>query len=415
MYRQKKPIKLISWLSSVLVVAVLFFGLGYSVRIVQEAISTPTDVKEQIVESDTALEIENNNTDIDFQLFWDVWNLVQEEYIDQPIDDSTLFYGAITGIAAAVGDPHTVYFNPELSEKFVADINGEFEGIGAEVGIKDAQLVVIAPLANSPAEIAGLKSNDAIIKIDEVDTIGITIDKAVDLIRGEKGTDVVLTVYRSGAEDFQDISITRDVIDVPSMEYEIIEQDEKKIAFVKLTHFIEGTSVEFAEIANEIILDSPDGLILDLRNNPGGILQESIEVASQFVPDGVIVYEKNSDGTEDGFDSTGSGLLAGISPVVILINGGSASASEIVAGALHDHEKALLVGTKSFGKGSVQDYKVFEDKSSIKITIAHWLTPNKVDINKEGIAPDVEIDISIEDYKNDQDPQLDKAIEEILK
>lgn len=390
---------------------IICFGAGYTLRSVQyDFINNETIVNSALLESAATATSTTQQENLDFELFWDVWSLVQQNYVNQPVDDSNLFYGAVEGIAQAVDDPYTEFLDPELTQQFSETISGEFEGIGAEIGSKDDQLVIIAPLANTPAEQAGLQPNDAIMKIDTVDTTGMSVDKAVTLIRGEQGTTVTLTIYREGAEDFQDISVVRDVITVPNLEYELQEHGEKRIAVITLYRFDENSAADFSDAAQQILLDSVDGIVFDLRNNPGGLLDHSVDITSHFVADGPIMYEVFSDGSESVYESEGYNTLSGI-PCVVLINEGSASASEIVAGALQDNGVATIVGMTSFGKGSVQDYRTFDDGSSLKITVAKWLTPHRASINEAGITPDVVVDRTYDDYVAERDPQFDKAIE----
>lgn len=402
-----------------LLIAGVFFVFGYFTHVAYSAfvpkLNTFGDnrLSSQGTDQDTDQVAVDEN--LNFELFWQVWSLLKTDFVTQPIDDQTLFYGAIQGIAGAVDDPYTVFLDPKLTARFESDINGAFEGIGAEIGMQDSQLVVIAPLKGSPAEQAGLITNDAIIKIDGQDTIGFTIDEAVDKIRGPKSSEVVLTIYRSGAEDFQDISIIRDVIEIPVLESRVEEHDGKKIGIIELSHFNTNSSTEFIQAANDLLRSDVDGIILDLRNNPGGLLSESVTIASQFIEDGIIVNEKFNDGREESYEAEGAALFVNEPKLVVLINGGSASASEIVAGAIQDHQRGNIIGTQSYGKGSVQDYRSFDDGSSLKMTVAEWLTPNGNTINGQGITPDIEVELTVEDREAEQDPQFDRAVEELLK
>ncbi len=405
MYSQKNK----NWslyLTVVALITVVAFASGYLVGVLHENVQQENSTK---IET----KIESANSEIDFELFWEVWNLVKTKHIDQPVNDVDLYYGAISGIANSVEDPYTVYLPPDLTARFNQDISGKFDGIGAEIGIKDAQLQIIAPLAGTPAEKAGLQAGDKIIKIDGLETLDLTIDEAVDKIRGPKGSTVILTIYRDGADDVTDISVVRDTIKVPTLEYELRETNGKRLAIVALSHFNEDAAADFSEVSQTILRDNPDGIILDLRNNPGGLLEESVKVASYFVSQGSIVSERFSDGREVVYESKGYGTLENFETVV-LINQGSASASEIVAGALKDHGAARVIGMQSYGKGSVQDFQMLDDNSSLKITVAHWYTPNGNTINDTGITPDIEVDITTEDIEADRDTQLDRAIEELV-
>jgi len=348
---------------------------------------------------------------LDFSLFWKVWDLLKEKYVDQSsLDAQNLVYGAINGMLKATDDPYTTFFNPKETKEFSQDISGRFEGIGAELGIKEDILTVIAPLDGSPAQKAGLMAGDKIIKIDDKSTADVTIDQAVDLIRGKKGTEVILTVLHSGDQETREIKITRDTIEVKSVKVEFKDND---IAYLKINQFGEQTTTEFNVAMNQIIARNSKGIILDLRNNPGGFLDKSVEIASKLIPKGkVVVTEEDGTGKKNNIYTTGGDKLSDI-PIVVLINEGSASASEILAGALRDNKGVQLIGKKSFGKGSVQELISLPNNSSVKITVAKWLTPNGDYIMEKGINPDIEVDLTIDDYKNNRDPQLDKAMEKI--
>jgi carboxyl-terminal processing protease len=348
--------------------------------------------------------------DVDFAHFWQVWEMIKDKYVSQPISDIDLYYGSITGMVAALEDPYSVFLDPEFAEEFALELSGSFEGIGAEIGIKKNQLTVIAPLPDTPAERAGLKAGDSILAIDEVDTFGMVIEEAVQRIRGPKGTEVVLLIYREGAEETQDISIIRDTIVIESVKWETRRSGEKDVGIITISHFNENTEGLFSEAVQDMILEDPDHLILDLRNNPGGFLDTAVTVAGEWVSSDVIVVEEFSDGSDHKYRSNGSARFADL-PTIVLVNGGSASASEIVAGALQDHGKAIVIGETTFGKGSVQDYVEFLDKSALKLTIALWMTPNGRMIDKEGIAPDETVELTFEDFENDRDPQMDRALE----
>jgi len=344
--------------------------------------------------------------DIDFNLFWQVWNLAKKNYVHQPVQDTELFYGALSGIISSLGDPYSVFFDPKTAEEFKQELEGTFSGIGAELGIKNNQLTIIAPLPDTPAERAGLKAGDRILAIDSRDTTDMALDYAVSIIRGEEGTDVTLTTWREGWDKAQDLKITRDTIEVASVKWEMKDD----IAYIEINHFNEDTERRFDQAVAELITKNPKGLILDLRNNPGGFLNTAVEVAGEWIENDVIVVEQIDDGQRNEERSAGLARLQNLKTVV-LVNQGSASASEIVAGALQDYGKATLVGEKTFGKGSVQNLEPLPDGSAVKITVAEWLTPKGRLIDKEGIVPDVEIKLTEEDYNAERDPQMDKAIE----
>lgn len=345
--------------------------------------------------------------DIDFNLFWQTWDALKKQYVDQDkINDKKLFYGALRGMVAAVEDPYTVFMDPKISQDFSDDLAGTFEGIGAEIGIKGEVLTIIAPLPGMPAELAGIKAGDKILAIDTVITQGMTVDEAVSKIRGPKDTNVVLTIVRDGLNEAQDIEITRDAILVSSVRTEKKADD---IFVIKIISFNNDTELAFNNAVREALDSGAKGIVLDLRNNPGGYLDTAIEVASEWIEEGPIVFEQYGDSSKIDHLSRGRARLKDILTVV-LVNEGSASASEIVAGALQDAGLAKLVGKKTFGKGSVQSLTNLGDGSSIKITIAKWLTPNGRSINDEGVAVDHDVELTLEDYNAGKDPQMDKAV-----
>jgi len=345
--------------------------------------------------------------DIDFGLYWELWDALKRQYVDEnDISDEKMFYGSLKGLAASLGDPYTVFFDPDDSEEFEESLSGTFEGIGAEVGIRDDVLTVISPLDGMPAQKAGLKPGDKIYEIDGETSNKLSIEDAVKKIRGKRGTKVVLTIGRKGVDEYIKIEVERGVIRVPSIKTEM----KDGIFVIKLTNFNDNTLGLFNEAVNEILVKKPKGIILDLRNNPGGYLDTAIEIASEWVEDGVIVSEKFGNGKEKKHNARDDARLKNY-PTVILANYGSASASEIVTGALKDYKLATIVGEKTFGKGSVQVLEYLDDSSMTKITIAKWFTPNGDSIDKEGIEPDEKIEYTAEDFKADIDPQMDKAIE----
>lgn len=346
---------------------------------------------------------------IDFSLFWKVWDLVKEKHISKnTLDANKMLYGAINGMLRATDDPYSTFFNPQETRSFSQDIEGTFEGIGAELGMKDDILTVVAPLDGSPAHKAGLRAGDKILKIDGKISTDYSIDQAVEMIRGKKGTEVGLTILHQGEQETKDVSITRDKIEVKSVKLEFKEND---IAYLKVTKFSDNTAKEFNAAVDQIIEKNAKGIILDLRNNPGGLLDKSVDVASKMIPKGkVVVTEEDSIGNRQSLKTTGGDRLSS-TPTVVLINEGSASASEILAGALKDDQGTTLIGKKSFGKGSVQELMDLSGGSSVKITVAKWMTPNGDYIMEKGIIPDVEVNMTIDDFNNNRDPQLDKALE----
>ncbi|MFA6098518.1 MAG: S41 family peptidase [Patescibacteria group bacterium] len=348
-------------------------------------------------------------TDTDASLFSKVWTTVSQKYVNKPVDDKILFYGALKGMVASLQDPYSVFLDPEETKEFNKELSGSFEGIGAEIGIKDNQLTIIAPLPNSPAAKAGLKAGDKILKIDQQDTTEMSLDQAISLIRGKKDTKVVLTVLRAGETDVKDIEITRDVIKTESVTWKMLDN---KIAYIDIVHFDSDTAGDFNNLASEIILQDPKGIILDMRNNPGGYLDSAVEIAGQFVEKQTIVIEDFGSSKKE-YKSEQTAKLLNIKTAV-LVNNGSASASEIVAGALQDYHRAKIIGELTYGKGSIQDYEEFTDGSSLKLTVAKWYTPNGKSINDEGITPDQQVVLTDDDYNNSKDPQLDTAIKYLL-
>ncbi|MFH1366703.1 MAG: S41 family peptidase [Patescibacteria group bacterium] len=393
----------------ILIVAVIFGffgGVYFGLKINNQA---DTNASLQTVIS----QLSGQNTGIDFSLFKKVWDDVRTFYIRQPVDEKKLFYGALTGLVASLDDPYSNFLDPETTKAFNSEFSGSFEGIGAEIGIKNDQLVIIAPLPGSPAEKAGLKSKDQILQIDGQETNSFSLDYATSLIRGKKGTEVTLLILSEGDTEAREVAITRDEIKVNSVRQSVKNAGENgryKLGYIELMTFGDDTEKEFKNAANLLVGQGINGIILDLRNNSGGYLETAVTVASQFIDKGAIVNEEFSDQTKKSYEAQGFAPLADY-PVVVLINGGTASAAEIVAGALRDYEKAVLVGETSFGKGSVQEYQQLSDGSSLKITTAKWLTPKGQSLNEEGIEPDYAVELSADDFNNDKDPQLDKALE----
>jgi len=323
-----------------------------------------------------------------------------------------MVYGAISGMIKSLGDPYTIFMTPQENKNFSQSLQGNFEGIGAEIGLRNDVITVVSPLENSPAKKAGLKAGDKILKIDDKITTDLTVDEAVSLIRGQKGTKVRLTIARDGWSVAQEIEITRDIINIPITKFEMKQIDSKPIAYLALYEFTGNSVSEFANSAQKILTSGAKGIILDLRDNPGGYLDSAVGIASWFLPDGqLVVTEDYGNGKKLEHFSEGINKI-GSYPLVILINQGSASASEILAGALRDNIKTVkLVGEKSFGKGSVQELEDMRGGTSIKITVAKWLTPSGHSIMDEGIEPDVKVEFTKDDIDNNRDPQLDKALE----
>lgn len=352
------------------------------------------------------------NQELDFNLYWQVWGLMKGSYVDrESISDEDLFYGSIRGMVNSLGDPYSVYMTPKESQEFNNDLAGTFEGIGAEVGIRDNIITIVAPLDDMPAQKAGLMAGDKIYEINGEITTDFTVDKAVKKIRGPKGTDVTLTIFREGLKESKKITITRGTIVVQSVKGEFRKDG---LYMLRISSFGDDTERLFNQEVEKITELKPRGIILDLRNNPGGYLQGAVTIASEWVDKGPIVIEKYDENNLENYLPEGVARLKNF-PTIVLINGGSASAAEIVAGALKDHEKATLVGETSYGKGSVQNFIPLDNGSALKITIAKWLTPSGESIDKAGIKPNIESVMTFEDVEKNLDPQMDTAANLLLK
>ena len=347
-----------------------------------------------------------------FKPFWEAWDLMHENYVDQPLDDVTLMRGAISGMMNSMGDPNTGYMDPDQYEQANAPLEGEYDGIGAWVEATGDYLPITSPMKVSPAEKAGLKSGDKIIKLNGVDQTGIDPSVTLKSVLGKAGTDVTLTIVRDGETEPFDVTITRAKIVVPLVESKMLDNN---IAYLNVMQFGDSTARDVKNQLNDLLKNNPRGLILDLRNDPGGYLTAAISVVSQFVDSGTtVMYEQYGNGDKIPYTAKSGGLATKI-PLVVLINEGSASASEITAGAIQDLGRGKLVGVTSYGKGTVQSWIPLKDNAgAVKITIARWLTPNGRTIHGEGLKPDVVVEMTEEDVKNERDPQLDKAIELLL-
>lgn len=346
-----------------------------------------------------------------FAPFWEAWNLVHEQYVNQPVEDTLLMQGAIRGMMEAVGDDYTYYMDPKVYEVESTSLSGEYQGIGAYVDTQGDYLTIVSPIEGSPAKAAGLRPGDQIIAIDGEDMTGVAPEAARQKVLGEAGTTVVLTIQREGESEPLEFSIVRAKISVPSVTGEMRDDG---IAYVDINQFGDKTTPELRAKLDELIAQNPKGIILDLRFNPGGYLLTSVEVMSEFIDEGVVLIEQYGDGTRDTYNALGNGRATDL-PIVVLINEGSASASEIVAGALQDYGRAQLVGVQSFGKGSVQVVSpLSNEQGAARVTIAKWLTPNERTIQGIGLTPDYVVEMTDDDYANDRDPQLDKAVEVLL-
>lgn len=357
--------------------------------------------------------------DLDFSLFWRVWDTLSNKYYDKTkLMPSQMVYGAIRGMVSALGDPYTIYLPPEENKVVQADLNGSFEGVGIQIGFKGTQLAVIAPLPESPAEKAGVKAGDLIVGIKdskkaiEMSTSGMTLPEAVQLIRGDAGTTVTLTLVRDGVNEPVTVDIVRKSINVPSVAVDYVESPENSsdvVAHLRLLKFSGDTPQEWNDKVAEILKkQNLDGIILDVRNNPGGYLDDAITFASDFLEIGdTVVKEEGSGGINQEYKVQKLGRLRS-EKLVILVNAGSASASEILAGALKDNKRARVIGDKTFGKGTVQEAMTLEGDGGLHVTIAKWLTPNGTWVNGTGLVPDVEVK---DDPNTSTDEQLQKALE----
>lgn len=348
-----------------------------------------------------------NSHNIDFSSLNSIYALMQRNF-DGTLTDQQALDGAKAGLVAAGSDPYTVYLDAKSAKNLADQLTGKLSGIGAEIGIKNNVLTVIAPISGTPAETAGLRAGDIIAKINDEDTSNMTVDTAVSKIRGNAGTQVKLKLVRTGATDPFDVKITRANIVVPSVKSSL---KNGNVAYINVTQFGPDTASLVDKAATDLKAQGATKVILDLRNDPGGYLDAGVSVASQFLPAGkTVVSERTGGKTTNTLPASSGGKLVGM-PTVVLINAGSASASEIVAGALHDNKVAQLEGEKSFGKGSVQEIKDLADGAQLKVTVAHWYTPNGININKAGISPDVTVTNTSADFNANRDPQLDKALE----
>lgn len=402
----RRPIKFVWYL--------LFVGIIFSVGFRQGKNSVSS-----LIATDVQNKTVGQPLSVDFSPFWKAWNTLNDKFVDtatssKVITDQTKVWGAISGLTASFDDPYTVFFPPAESALFAEEVRGNFEGVGMEVVQKDGALVVISPLKDSPAEQAGILAGDRIIKIDNKDTANLSTEAAVRLIRGKSGTEVTLTVFRSTKKEAFELKITRGVINIPTIDTKDLGNGIFKIDLYSFTaespNLFRGALRQFIESGNS-------KLVLDLRGNPGGYLEAAIDMASWFLPSGkIIVRESFGQNKEEVvYRSKGYDVFTDKLKLVILVNGGSASAAEILAGALSEHNKAVLVGEKTFGKGSVQELVNITSDTSLKVTIARWLTPNGVSISKQGITPEFVVARSQTDVESDKDPQLDKAIEILIK
>lgn len=352
-----------------------------------------------------------------FKIFWETWQVVERDFYDKSqIDHQKLIYGAIKGMVDAVGDPYTVYQTPAQRELSDTDLRGSFDGIGIQVDMKDNRLTVVAPIEGSPAEAAGFRPGDVVLAVDGKSLSGKTLNDTVGLIRGQRGTPVTLTVLRPDTTEPLEITVVRAEIKLKSVRARMMDD---QIGYVRISSFSANTGTEIANGVKELVGQQARGIVLDLRNNPGGYLSTSVEAAAQFVDPGtVVLYQQSGNGDRKTYRTEGGGTASQV-PIVVLVNKGSASASEILAGALRDNGRAILVGEKTFGKGTVQNVHELSDKSGLRVTTAQWLTPSENPIQGVGLSPDRVVEMPAtatisSEATRAEDPQLDAAVQHLL-
>ena len=390
-------------------VAIVFFAFGFIVG--QKRIEfNKSGFIPQITVTNKLPPKEQN---VDFSLFWKVFETLPEKYVDKSaIEDKKLLYGAIWGLVRSLGDPYTAFLDPKQNDAIKSELAGSYEGVGIQIGFnKDKRLVVIAPLKGTPAESVGIKPKDLILKIDSRDTFDLTLPEAVDLIRGPAGSKVKLSLGRENNENSFDVEIERAKITVKSVELEFKETEKGRVAVVTVTRFGENTDSQWDEAIAGIDQNNIKGIIVDMRNNPGGLLSSSVHIASEFIQ-GTVVKEQFSNGSVQSIETDHQGkFLKG--PLVVLVNEGAASASEIFAGAIQDSKRGKIIGVRTFGKGTVQEPVELTGGSALHITVAKWLTPKGTSIQEEGINPDLIVELTSDDQTNGTDPQLERALEQI--
>ena len=342
------------------------------------------------------------------ELVEEAWQVILEDFVDSDeLDPDVLAQGAIRGLIEALEDPHSAYFDPERYDEWQEHLQGAFGGIGAQVSVIDGQVAIVEPLDDSPAEREGIAAGDRILEVDGTSTEGMTLDEAVGRIRGEPGTQVTLLVLHKDEETPVELVITRELIKLDSVTWEMLPGG---IAHMQIIQFTNRTAAEMITALEEMLAGDVAGIILDLRNNQGGVLSTAVTVASQFLKEGIVLYAIDNEDERDTWDVQAGGL-ATTPPLAVLVNAHSASASEVVAGALQDHQRGRLIGTTTYGKGSVNHVRQLSDGSAIYITIERWYTPNGRQIEEHGITPDEEVEMTVEDMREGRDPQLERAIE----
>ncbi|MEX2028126.1 MAG: S41 family peptidase [Candidatus Curtissbacteria bacterium] len=404
-FSSKQSSGITNFLIQFFLIGVIFFALGFALGQKKVEIDKKSFVPNITFTNQTPPSAQS----VDFSLFWKVYETLPGKYLDKTaIDGQKILHGAISGMVKSLGDPYTAFLDPKQNQAVTEELAGSYQGVGIQIGFnKEKRLVVIAPLAGTPAEAAGIRAKDLILKIGDRDTFDITLPEAVDLIRGSAGTKVQLTLMRDGEDKPYEKELERAQINVKSVELEYKDSKKGKIAVIRVSRFGETTDGEWDKAVSDVLAANPYGVIVDMRNNPGGLLASGIHVTSEFVG-GTVVKQETSDGTVTSLGVDHSGKLLSI-PMGVLVNGGSASAAEIFSGAIADNNRGKLVGEKTFGKGSVQDVVPFPGGSSLHVTFAKWLTPKGTSIHDVGITPDVIIEAG--DATDGEDPQLSKALE----
>lgn len=402
---------ILSFVIQFAVIAVIFFAIGVVVGQKKIELQRRNFVPKITFES----KVPPKDQTVDFSLLWKVMETLPEKYLDKAaIDSQKLLYGAISGAVRSLGDPYTAFLDPKQNQAVKAELSGTYEGVGIQIGFnKEKRLVVIAPLAGTPASSVGISPKDLILKIDSRETFDLTLPEAVDLIRGPAGTKVKLTLLHEGEDKPYAVEIAREKITVKSVDVEFRGTDRGRVAIILVSRFGDTTDSEWDSAVNQVQLEKAVGVVVDMRNNPGGLLASAVHLGSEFIT-GTIVKQEFADGTVRSLSADHRGELLSI-PMVVLVNDGSASASEIFAGAIADNRRGKVIGEKTFGKGTVQDAIDLDGGSGLHVTVAKWLTPKGASINGEGITPDIIVARTSEDVVASRDPQLDRALAELSK
>lgn len=409
-FERQRSSGILSFIIQFVLIGAVFFALGFTLGQKKFQVDRANFIPKIIVQNQTP----PAEVSVDFSLFWQVFETLPKTYFDKSkIDGQKLLHGAISGMVRSLGDPYTAFLDPKQNESVKSELSGSYEGVGIQIGFnKEKRLVVIAPLSGTPAQALGVLPKDLILKIDKRETFDLTLPEAVDLIRGPAGTKVKLVLQHEGADESFDLEIERAKITVKSVEVKFENKDSKKIALIKVSRFGETTDREWDEAVNQVQLERASAVIVDMRNNPGGLLTSSVHLASDFIG-GVVVKQEFADGSVKSLEADHKGELTKI-PLVVIVNAGSASASEIFAGAIQDKNRGKIVGEVSFGKGTVQDAVELPQGAGLHVTVAKWLTPSGRFIHDLGIVPDIEVKMSAADVQNENDLQLSKALEIVI-